>query len=219
MALTELEDRLVMSALGGPAGDNDIRRALRKWFNEAPPDTVGSVAAATVAVEEFYGNGYDHITRFTLTDFVVGAIGDNADKAIGAEVYAFPGGDLIIFDSTIRAAFTSEGSVTTIADGEYGMGTAVGTGAVDTLGEVGATAEDIMTGQAISTYNANGGTVVCHSTVTGQTPSANGLIMRASGGLAHKLFLNVAATWPDIDPAEGNLLCSGIITCRWRKVS
>ena len=183
----------------------------------APGAGTVTTAATTSAIE--YDNGIDHITRLTLTAFSVGVGADNADLAIGAEVYTFPAGDLVIYDSTILGAFTSGWSVKTIADGEYGMGTVIGSTAVDTLAEVGATAENIMTGQAVSTYNADGTSVVCHSTVTGDTPSANGLIMRASGGLAHKLFLNFAATWPNSDASPTGFTFTGVITVRWRKIS
>jgi hypothetical protein len=178
----------------------------------------GTVTTAATTVAEEFGGGIDHITRLTLTAFSLGNGADNADLAIGAEVYTFPAGDLIIYDSSIRGAFTSLASVTTIADGEYGMGTVIGSTAVDTLAEVGATAENIMTGQALSTYVADGTSVVCVATPTGDTPSAVGLSMRASAGLAHKLFLNVAATWPNVTAAAG-FTFTGVITVRWRKIS
>jgi hypothetical protein len=179
----------------------------------------GTVTTAATTVAEEYGGGVDHITRLTLTNFSVGVGADNADLAIGAEVYTFPAGDLIIYDSSILGAFTSGWSVKTLADGEYGMGTVIGSTAVDLLSEVGATAEKIMTGQTLTTYLADGTSVVATATPTGDTPSAVGLVMRASAGLAHKLFLNVAATWPNSDASPTGFTFTGVITVRWRKIS
>jgi hypothetical protein len=199
-------------------GDANVVGALAVGGQTTNTSGAGTVTtAATTSAEEF-GDGINHVTKLTLTAFSLGNGADNADLAIGAEVYTFPAGDLVIYDSSILGAFTSAASVTTIGDGEYGMGTVVGSTAVDTLAEVGATAENIMTGQAVSTYVADGTSTVCHSTVTGDTPSANGLIVRASSGLAHKLFLNFAATWPDVTAAAG-FTFTGVITCRWRKIS
>jgi hypothetical protein len=178
----------------------------------------GTVTTAATTTAEEFGDGVNHVTKLTLTAFSLGNGADNADLAIGAEVYTFPAGDLVIYDSSIRGAFTSLASVTTIADGEYGMGTLIGSTAVDTLAEVNAAAENIMTGQAVSTYAADGTSVVVHSTATGDTPSANGLVVLAASGLAHKLFLNFAATWPNSAAAAG-FTFTGVITVRWRKIS
>jgi len=42
MPLTSTEDGLVTSIVGGPAGDNDARRAMKKWGQQPPDDTCGS---------------------------------------------------------------------------------------------------------------------------------------------------------------------------------
>jgi hypothetical protein len=179
----------------------------------------GTVTTAATTVAEEFGGGIDHITKLTLTAFSVGVGGDAADLAIGAEVYTFPAGDLIIYDSSIRGAFTSGWSVKTIADGEYGMGTLIGSGAVDLLSEVDAAAENILTGQTVTTHLADGTTVICVASPTGDTPSAVGLSMRAADGLAHKLFLNFAATWPNSAASPTGFTFTGVITVRWRKIS
>jgi hypothetical protein len=179
----------------------------------------GTVTTAATTVAEEFGGGIDHITKLTLTAFSVGAGADATDLACGGEVYTFPAGDLIIYDSSLLGAFTSLWSVTTIADGEYGMGTVIGSGANDLLSEVGATAENIMTGQTLTTYVADGTSVLCCATPTGDTPSAVGLVMRASGGLAHKLFLNICATWPNSAASPTGVTFTGVLTVRWRKIS
>lgn len=210
MALTNLEDLHVTTVIGGPQGDNDMRRAFKKWAQMPPEGVVGNVGAATVVAEEF-GNAVERTTKLTLTNFVVNAAEpDNADLAIGALVYSLPGGALIIEHASFYGTVTKAGEAT-IGDGEIGLGTLVGSGAVDTLGEVDAAAENICGPTVITSGEFDGAQVY-----TGV--SAPNLYVAPAGGVAHSVFLNIAATWPDVEPAS-TIRFNGVITLKWRKMN
>jgi hypothetical protein len=229
MAISSAQERLLERVFGA-YGDSAARRALVAFMADAlgfgrsgdnltgalviPGATVGTVADdATIAVEEF-SNGLDHLTKLTLTAFAVGTGDDNADLAIGAKVYTFPAGTIVALEASIVGTF-DQASHGTITDGECGLGTVIGSTAVDTLGEVGATSENILEGDigVLSTY-VLGTTVVqaadrCGAAVQSLT------ILSAS---VHDVFLNLAATWPNIAAAEA-VTFTGVITIKWRKIS
>jgi hypothetical protein len=185
-------------------------------FNNMQADittsNVGTVGAATVVAVE-YGNGIDHLTQLTLTAFQVGTGADNADLALGGLIYTFPAGTIMVENSSIKGIFdqTSHGTIT---DGECGLGTVVGSTAVDTLGEVGATSENILQGDigVLSSY-VLGTTVV---QVAGVGVAGTALTILSAG--VHTVYLNIAATWPNIASAE-TVKFTGVITLRWRKIS
>src|SRR5688572_1308268 len=106
---------------------------------------VGTVttAATTSAVE--YGNGRDHFTVLTLTNFAIGTSGDNASLALGAKFYSFPAGTILVESATIVGGITAAISATTDTP-EVGIGTVAATGAAATLTT--ATWEDIIDGGA-----------------------------------------------------------------------
>lgn len=179
-----------------------------KWL------TASSVGAAgTGCVAEEHGDAVYHITKLTCTAVAMGTGGDNADLAIGALVYTFPAGAIMIMDGSVKGIF-DQASHGTIPDGEIGLGTVVGSTAVDTIAEVGATSGDIMRGQAISSYVL--GTTVA---TVGSTPvTTGGITVIASGASPRTVYLNLAATWPDIAAPEA-VTFTGVVTFRWRIIS
>lgn len=169
--------------------------------------------AGTLCVAEEHGDGVDHLTKLTLTAFAVGAGGDNADLAIGAVCYTFPAGAIAIEGASVKGIF-DQASHGTITDGEVGLGTVVGSTAVDTIAEVGATSGDVMLGRAIGSYVL--GTTVF--TGAGDPVTAGGVTVIASGASPRTVFLNLAATWPNIAAPEA-VTFTGVVTIRWRIIS
>lgn len=177
---------------------------------------VGTVttAATTTAVE--YGNGADHFTKLTLTNFAVGTSGDNAALAFGAKFYTFPAGAILVESATIAGGLTAAISVTTDTP-EVGIGTVVATGAAATLTT--ATWEDIVDGGAagLTGGDAIAPDVAGTAFYKGQT-FTTGVIIKPTGGKARDLFLNVADTWANVT-AAGAVTFTGVITLKWQLVS
>lgn len=172
---------------------------------------VGAVTTAATTTAEEHGDGFWHVTKLTMAAFVVNATEpDNEDLAVGAKFYTLPAGAVLIENSSLIGVFTKAGEAT-IADGEIAIGTLIGSTAVDTTGEVGAEAENVLGPIVVTTGEFDGAQVFAGVT-------APLLYIATSGGLAHDLFLNVAATWPDVTPAS-TLRFTGVITLKWRIIS
>jgi hypothetical protein len=172
-----------------------------------------TTAATTVAAE--YGDGVNHITKLTLTNFAMGTSGDAAALAIGAKFYTFPAGSILVESATIVGGVTAAISVTTDTP-EVGIGTTVGTGVAATLST---TMEDIIDGGAAG---LTGGDAVAPDVAgtafyKGQT-FTTGVLIKTTGGKARDLFLNAAVTWANVT-AAGAVTFTGVITLKWRVVS
>jgi hypothetical protein len=167
----------------------------------------------TLCVAEEHGDGFQHFTKLTLTAFAVGTGADAADLALGAVCYTFPAGAIAILGGSVKGIF-DQASHGTITDGEVGLGTVVGSGAVDTIAEVGATSGDVMLGRALGSY-VLGTTVV---TASGNPVTTGGITTIASGASPRTVFLNIAASWPNIASAEA-VTFTGVVTLNWRIIS
>jgi len=189
----------------------------------SPLGTVGAVttAATTVAVEA--GDASDHVTKLTMTEFAVGTGGDNAALGIGAKFYTLPAGTILIKKATLVGALTFDADVTT-GSPEVGIGTVIASGAVSVLSGT-ATFEDVMDGNASggaggdTTGNLAGTTIYKSSDST----TRDGVMIKATGGKAHDLFLNVAVTWPNVDLVgppvyTGAVTFTGTIVLEWAKI-
>jgi hypothetical protein len=174
---------------------------------------VGAVTTSATTVAEEHGDGLWHLTKLTLTNFAVGTGADAADLAIGASLYTFPAGTIMVENASLVGIF-DQASHGTITDGEAGLGTVIGSTAVDTLGEVGATSENILNGDTgvLSTYVL--GTTVVQAGGVG----VGGLPLTILSAGVHAVFLNIAATWPNIAAAEA-VTFTGVVTLKWRKIS
>lgn len=177
----------------------------------------GTVGASTVVASE-YGNGVDRLTVLTLTSFLIGTSGDNANLALGAKFYTWPTGvNILVESAALSGGVTAAISVTTDTP-EVGIGSVVATGAAATLTT--GTWENIMDGGASgSSVDAAAvapdvaGTVFHKKSLTTVTP-----IIKASGGAARDLFLNVADGWADVT-AAGAVTFTGKIILKWTVLS
>jgi hypothetical protein len=170
--------------------------------------TAGTVttAATTAAVE--YGDAINHVTKLTLTNFAVGDSGDNASLAIGASLYTFPAGDILVDNASFVGGITAAISITTDTP-ELGIGTVIGSGANATLSTTG---EDILEGGNVAAPDVAGTSFGKGSTRTFP------LYIAAAGGLSHEIFLNVADGWANV-AAAGAVTVTGVITLSWRKIN
>jgi hypothetical protein len=193
-------------------------RHLTTSGNLLTSGNVGTVttAATTTAVE--HGDGIEHLTVLTMTNFAVGTSGDNAALAIGAKFYTWPTGvNILVESTTISGGITAAISVTTDTP-EVGIGTVIASGANATLTT--GTWENLVDGGASgSSVDAAAvapdvaGTVFHKKNLTTVTP-----IIKATGGAARDLFLNAAVTWSDVT-AAGAVTFTGTITIKWRVLS
>lgn len=177
----------------------------------------GTVGASTVVANE-YGNGVSRMTVLTLSSFAVGTSGDNANLALGAKIYTWPAGVNILVEwAALSGGLTAAISVTTDTP-EVGIGTVVATGAAATLTT--ATWENIMDGgasgsgvDAAAVAPDVAGTVFHKKSLTTVTP-----IIKASGGAARDVFLNVADDWANVT-AAGAVTFTGKIILKWTVLS
>lgn len=181
-----------------------------------PPGTPpGTVTTPSTTVVEEHARGNDHFTKLTMTNFAVGTIPDNASLAFGAKFYEFPAGTILIENCAIRGGITGAVSVTAQAP-ECGIGTTVGVGAIAALTT---TMEDIIDGGAAGVIGGDNtpadiaGTVFYKGMVAA---SAQGVIIKASGGKARELYLNLAKAWSDV-AAPGAATFTGTIWIRWSR--
>jgi hypothetical protein len=176
---------------------------------------VGTVTTvATTAVQEI-GGAKNHTTILTMTAFAIGNSGDNASLGIGAKFYTWPTGvDVLVTEASIDGGVTCAISVTTDTP-EVGIGSVIASGAIATLTT--GTFENLVDGGASgSSVDAAtvapdvAGTVFRKKNLTTVTP-----IIKASGGAARDLFLNVADGWADVT-AAGACTFTGTITLNWQ---
>lgn len=203
--LNLLDDSTILNATASRAAMVDASKRLRTAANNGAVTT----GATTAAVE--IGDGERHTTILTLTAFAVGLSGDNANLARGASLYSFPAGEIIVEAASINVALTLADAVQTDTP-EIGLGTVPCAGEVQaTLGAVGATAENIFEGVAVT--NVNGGT----STVATKCPTAAApfIIPTAS---THVVALNVADGWADLTAASA-ITATGTIILSWKFMS
>jgi hypothetical protein len=198
--LNLLKDAALANSTASVAAILDASKRLRTNAN------VGTVTtgATTSAVE--IGDGLSHTTILTLTNFAVGTSGDNAAKAIGASLYSLPAGTCLVESSYISVGLTLADAIQTDTP-EIGLGTAVGTGVVATLGAVGATAENIWEGEA--TANVSG-----TAKVGAKNPTASVPLVITAGG-SHDIYLNCAVSWADIT-APAAVTATGTVVINWK---
>lgn len=170
----------------------------------------GTVGTGVTAVERKSFDGRRH-TTLTLTDVSLGNGGDGAALAIGALVYTFPAGDIVLHgEAHITGAFSSTGAYTNVLDA--GVGSVIGSGVQSVLSGVDAAAEDLIGGTTTGALNA-GGALVASQSSTGSIP--NRLIASAA---AHTLHINAAGTWTDI-AAAAPVLFTGTLEFTWQVIS
>lgn len=195
------------------------RARYNMGMGSATATTFGTVttAATTTALEHF--TGIEHRTIMTLTSFAVGTSADNASLGIGAKLYTFPAGNILITGATIHGGVTAAISVTTNTP-EVALGTVIASGAIASTTT---TMENIVDGGAGGML---GDFVAVAPDVAGTATlfkgmlatSKGGLLIKASGGLSHDVYLNVAAAWVDVT-APGAVTFTGTVTLNWQILS
>ncbi|MEP0323295.1 hypothetical protein [Bauldia litoralis] len=194
----------VEDVLQGTFGANGL-------IGDTYPATASVGAASGNATAAELGNSFDHLTILTLADFAIGTSGDGAALALGALLYTFPAGDIIVeYGAFNQFGLTGDISVTTDTP-EYGLGTTAASGVNATLGAVATTAEDIL-GPFVAADVA--GTVADNEGF----PYAGAKPMLMRSAEAHTCYLNVADTWADVT-AAGAVTGDGIIILKWRLLS
>ena len=172
--------------------------------------SVGAKPAVSTIVVEEYGDGAHHITKLTLTDFVIGALaGAAADLAVGNKIYTFPAGVHLEGASYIDLSLKAAG---TAVNTDTGLGSVVATGAVSILSGTG-TFEDRHTGQTIATAAAGGTAVKSLKNTTAGVQTGIALNVAAS---VKDVFLNSAGTWNADN--TGNLTATGVIVLVWETI-
>lgn len=185
-------------------GTETFEEALRTTKN------VGTKGAATVEVIE-YGDGIYHMTKLTLTNFVVGPLaGAAAAKALvpATPLYTLPAGYQIVSVCRAKIGLTAAGTAVTP---EIGLGSAIGNAAVQaTIGAAGATLEDYLEGFAVAT-------TVSHAQVDSGLKTATAGVLTGIAlndpADAKTIYLNCAGTW-NADNV-GNLVANGEVLIVW----
>lgn len=204
------------TTIAGHAIWNSTTGAVETYSGSAWGPSAGTVTTAATTVAEEQGDGFNHVTKLTMTAFAVGTSGDNAALGIGAKFYTFPAGTIEIISASMVGGLTAAISVTTDTP-EVGIGTVIASGAVSVLSGT-ATFEDVIDGNTSST----GGDTVAPDVAGGTFYKGAGarvpVIIKTTGGKSHDLFLNVAVTWANV-AAAGAVTFTGVIELVWRKVS
>ena len=186
------------------SGYNTFGESLRTTKN------VGIKGAATVEVIE-YGDGINHMTKLTLTDYVVGPLaGAAAAKALvpPTPLYTFPGGYQLVSVCRAKIGLTAAGTAVTP---EIGLGSVVGDGTANaTIGAAGATMEDYVEGFNVATTVTH---AQVDSGIKGVTAGILTGIALNDPAKAKTIFLNCAGTWNANN--TGNLLANGEVLIVW----
>lgn len=186
------------------SGYNTFGEAIRSTKN------VGTKGAATIEVIE-YGDGINHMTKLTLTDFVVGPLaGAGAAKALvpPTPVYTFPAGYQLVSVCRAKVGLTAAGTAVTP---EIGLGSVVGDGSASaTIGAAGATQEDYLEGFNVATTVSH---AQVDSGIKGATAGVLTGIALNNPAKAKTVYLNCAGTWNANN--TGNLLANGEVLIVW----
>ena len=175
---------------------------------------VGTKGAATVAVKE-YGDGVNHVTELTLTNYIVGPLaGAAAAKALvpPTPLYTLPAGVQLLEVSYAEIALTAAGTAVTP---EIGLGSVVGDGSANaTIGAAGATQEDIMEGFAVA--NTSTHALVKNGPKGATAGILTGIALNKAAD-AKTIYLNCAGTWNANN--TGNLTASGKVVLVWKTIA
>ena len=164
----------------------------------------------TVSVEEF-GDGVHHVTKLTLTDFIVGPLaGAGAAKTLvpPKALYLLPAGVQVIKYSYIEIALSAAGTAVTP---EIGLGSVIGDGSANSaIGSAGATMEDIHEGFSVADTDTEA--TVKDGPVGATAGILTGISLNKAAD-AKTIYLNCAGTWNADN--TGNLTASGTIVIVW----
>ena len=163
-------------------------------------NTAGVANTGVTAVEQ--SDGVNHITTLTISKTAAFASGDNASLAAGYLLYTLPAGAIAVTAAYMSVGLTNAEHAVETPD--VGIGTLIGSGANATLGAVGPTAENIITGQTA------GG---CAGTATVKTIVDQPLAIESGG--SHAVYLNAACAWANTAGAALNVDVAGTVVLKW----
>lgn len=209
--LEELNSPLYSSTVGGNTYFLTPQQQKQEVLdNIGQGFTSGAGTVGTnVTAAEYMGLDGRRTTRLTLTAVSLGNGGDGADLGIGALIYTFPAGDVVLHgEAHMKGAFSSTGAYTNTLDA--GVGSVIASGAVNVLSGT-ATFEDLIGGTTTAQLDA-GGAVVASQSSTGSVPNR---LIAAAG--AHTLHLNAAGSWTNI-AAASPVLFTGTVEFTWQVV-
>jgi hypothetical protein len=155
------------------------------------------VAAPNVSIQDSV-DGKRHITTAMFDNLSMGAT-TNASLAMGKLLFTLPAGAILIKGSNLSVAVTGSGVANAADTPDLGIGTLIGSGAQSTLNNVGATAENILTGQTVGD---------CVGTVCAATVTTNVSIETAG---TKTIYLNISDGWAGI----ATIYCSGSVVVEW----
>jgi len=162
---------------------------------------VGTVGTGVTALEQ--GTGVNHVTTLTLSG-VAYTVGDATTLGVGALIYTFPAGVIVVDAATVSVGLTlTTGTPTTDAP-ELGLGSVIASGVVANLSTP-ATFEDILTGTAVA--NVAGTALVATVQTTLVIPAAS----------AHTVHLNFADAWQNLTNSAAT--AAGTVTLKWAFLS
>ena len=193
------------------SGSNTFSGAVTNSEKLLNNKNVGAKAAvSTIAVEES-GDGVHHVTKLTLTNYVIGPLaGAAAAKVLepAQAIYTFPAGVHVLGVSYASLALTAAGTAKTP---DVGLGSVAGDGSANaTLNLSAAGAEDIMTGFTAGSTSTH---AVGASGPVGATAGIlSGIALNKTADVK-TIFLNAAASWAANN--TGNLTATGTIVLVW----
>lgn len=191
--------------------DAYVTNALTIEATVALKNTVNAGASpigTCVATE--YGDGYNHVTLLTLTDFIIGAPSASNNLAIGNIVYTFPAGVQVIGFMEYNIALTA--GTQTDDTPEIGIGSVIGSGAIATLDN--GTMEDYILSNAWSTtLDGVAGEILGP---LGASAGVHTGIALNQAGDSKNVLLNSADGWHA--SITGNLTATGTIKIVWTTI-
>jgi len=155
------------------------------------------VAAPNITLSDVV-DGQRHITTCLFDNLSMGAT-TNASLAMGKLLMTLPAGAVLIKGSNISVAVTGSGSADAADTPDLGLGTVIGSGVNALLSNVGATSENILTGQTVGDVVGT----VCAATVT------TNLSIETGG--TKTVYLNIADGWAGV----ATIYCSGSAVVEW----
>jgi hypothetical protein len=160
---------------------------------------VGAVGSGVTAVEN--GDGYSHVTVLTVAS-VLPAITGGADQAVGALVYTFPAGSIIVKACYMSMGITQSEAHINADTPDVGLGTVIGSGAVAVL-DTPTTFENLLTGQTAAD---------CTGTSAVKTVADQIFVIEAAD--AHTVHFNAAFGWAASGDAAAAI--TGTIVLEWQ---
>lgn len=184
-----------------------VKDGVIKASSIKPASAYGTAAAGVTTTE--YGDSRNMTVVLSFTGLVLGAPTAGGNSAHGAILHTFPNSNILVTAITTKVGLTV-GTVTTDTP-DVGLGTVIGSGAVNVLSATG-TFEDIITGQ---TWNAAlDGTADYFGTLpSGVVTDATAFPLIKSAGAGTKVHLNAAGGWNA--GVTGNLTATGTVVINY----